>query len=68
MEDKIIELETKIAFQESMIQDLNETVVSLQSEMVFVNKRIQLLNDQLRQLQPSNNIAHASEETPPPHY
>jgi len=67
MEDKIIELETKIAFQESTIQDLNETVVSLQTEMVFVNKRIQLLNDQLRQLQPSN-IAHASEETPPPHY
>jgi len=67
MEDKIIELETKIAFQESTIQDLNHIVVSLQSEMVLVNKRLQMLHDQMRQLQPSN-VAHASEETPPPHY
>ncbi len=67
MKDKIIELETKIAFQESTIQDLNQTVTSLQAEMVLVNKRIQLLNDQIKQLQPSN-IAHASEETLPPHY
>ena len=67
MEDKIIELQTKLAFQEGTIQELNQTVVNLQSEIVLINQRIQLLHEQLQQLQPSN-IAAQSEEAPPPHY
>ena len=67
MGDRIIELQTKLAFQENTIQELNQTVTKLQSEIVLINQRIQLLHEQLKQVQPSN-IATQSEETPPPHY
>lgn len=67
MNEKIIELQTKLAFQENTILELNQTVTNLQSEIILINKRIQLLHEQLQQLQPSN-IATQSEETPPPHY
>ena len=67
MDKQIIELQTRLAFQENTIVELNQTVTNLQTEIVLINKRIQLLQEQLQQLQPSN-IATQSEETPPPHY
>lgn len=67
LEQRIIELESKLAFQEHTIQELNDIVTSQQKEISLFNQKLQLLRSQLTQLMPSN-IASSSEETPPPHY
>ncbi len=67
MNEKIIALETKIAFQEEALQALNEVVTQQQQEIAALKQGLAQLTEQLKQLSPSN-IATESEETHPPHY
>jgi len=67
LSDKIIDLESKLAFQEHTIHELNDVVTSQQKEMMLFKKQLLKLNAQLENHSPSN-IVDASEETPPPHY
>ncbi|AZI15062.1 SlyX family protein [Avibacterium paragallinarum] len=62
---QIAELETKVAFQEHAIEELNQALIDQQ----FIIEKMQLrhLAAKLKDLQPSN-IASQAEETPPPHY
>ena len=66
-ETRINELETKVAFQDSVIEDLNQQVINLfqqQQECLYALER---LNEQCQQSLPQR-LATESEETPPPHY
>ncbi|MBT5229729.1 MAG: SlyX family protein [Methylococcales bacterium] len=67
MEDAIIELESKIAFQEDTIQTLDRVVIGQQSSIDWLVKEVKLLQSQVKNLTPSI-MAKESEETPPPHY
>ncbi|MCX8660990.1 SlyX family protein [Gilliamella sp. B2889] len=60
-------LETKVAFQEMTIEELNQMVVNLQSDISKLKEQLTLLSQKLQATQTSN-IASLSEETPPPHY
>ena len=60
LENRIEELETKIAFQEQLLDELNHALVQQQFD-------IDKMANKLKDFQPSN-IASQSEETPPPHY
>ncbi|MCX8653668.1 SlyX family protein [Gilliamella sp. B2840] len=60
-------LETKVAFQEMTIEELNQMVVNLQSDISKLKEQLTLLSQKLQATQVSN-IANLSEETPPPHY
>lgn len=60
-------LETKVAFQEITIEELNQMVVNLQSDISKLKEQLTLLSQKLQATQVSN-IASLSEETPPPHY
>ncbi len=66
MKDQIIELETKVAFQEDLIQALNRTVAGQQQELVELRRDIEELQTQLRALAPGMGSAITDE--PPPHY
>ncbi|MDF7670630.1 SlyX family protein [Orbaceae bacterium ESL0721] len=58
-------LETKLAFQEITIDELNQIIITLQDDVSKLKKQLVLLSQKLTQV---TNIASLSEETPPPHY
>lgn len=67
VEQRIAELEMKIAFQEKSLEELNQILVEQQFALDKIQLQLRYLANKLKDYQPSN-IATQAEETPPPHY
>lgn len=67
MDDRLIELESRIAFQDHTLQELNEVIVRQQREIDGLRRELEVLRAQFQALAPAL-VASRSEETPPPHY
>ncbi|MBV7315831.1 SlyX family protein [Shewanella sp. NIFS-20-20] len=67
MQDQIEELQTKLAFAEASIEELNQEVIKLGDIVARQQHQLLLVVNKLRDMEPSN-MASMSEETPPPHY
>ena len=66
-DNRIIELETKFAYQEDLLQDLNKLVISQQQQLDHLANVCKALSDQLKEAMqrlPDENKA----EDKPPHY
>lgn len=67
LQDRINDMECKMAFQEQTIEELNDALTQqqlliskMQDQMKFVVGKVKNMD--------SPNLADPSEETPPPHY
>ena len=65
--DRLETLESRLAYAEYTVEQLNEEVTTQGRELDRLKHQIQLLVDKLQSVQPSQ-IASMAEETPPPHY
>ncbi|MBD3585697.1 SlyX family protein [Salinimonas sp. HHU 13199] len=63
----IAELQTKVAFQDHTIEELNDALTGQQYQIEKLQVQTRHLLDKLKAMEPSN-VARLSEETPPPHY
>ena len=66
MENRIIELETKMAFAEDLLEELNRTVFRQQQQIEQLQQEVRALRQQLQSAMPAEQRAPADEV--PPHY
>ncbi|OOF44082.1 SlyX family protein [Rodentibacter trehalosifermentans] len=67
LENRLTELEMKVAFQEQLLEELNQALVQQQFDMDRMQRQLRYMANKLKDFHPSN-IASQAEETPPPHY
>lgn len=67
MESRLSNLETKLAFQDDLLDTLNDIVAAQQQQIDLLQQQVQLLYDQLRSLSPSPVGGEVADERPP-HY
>lgn len=67
LENRIAELEMKAAFQEHLLEELNQALIQQQFDMDKIQVQLHYIANKLKDFQDSN-IANQAEETPPPHY
>ena len=65
-EDRITELETKLAFAEDLLETLNQTVFRQQQQIDSLQEQLRLLHQQVRDSQPDEPLTPREEI--PPHY
>jgi len=66
-DDRIIELETKVSYQEDILQDLNKLVVSQQQQLDHLATICKTLSDQLKEAMQRIPDEDNTDEKPP-HY
>jgi SlyX protein len=65
--DRIMELEIKVAYQEDLVQELNQIVAQQQLQIDRLETAIKLLNERIRSL--SEDIGQVDNKNEkPPHY
>ena len=67
IEPRITELEMKLTFQETIIEELNQALIEQQFLIDKMQVQLRYLVNKLKDVQPSN-IATQAEVTPPPLY
>jgi SlyX protein len=66
-EERVVELETTIAYQGDLIRKLQELASKQQLELHRLEQRVDELVDQFKEVAPSM-IRDPADESPPPHY
>ena len=65
--NRIEELETKVAFQEATIEELNQALIDQQFALDKLQTQVRHLAEKFKGISAST-VASREEETPPPHY
>ena len=66
--DRIIELESRVAFQEETLDQLNTVVSQQELEIEKLKRMIKIINQQVKSFSLDNNHSSPDQEPPPPHY
>ncbi len=67
LEKRIIELETKLSFQDDLLQELNAHVITQQEQIDKLNVLCNLLREQYKEIVSSLPDTSSGDEVPP-HY
>jgi len=67
MENRIIDLESKLAFQDETINELNEVITDQQQQLDQLREDIRLLSLRIASVAESSGTTE-EKEPPPPHY
>ena len=67
MDQKLEELETRLAFQDQEISVLNNVIIDQQKQIDLLSDKIRMLDDKMKDMK-SPQLMPESEEPPPPHY
>lgn len=67
MQEEIVELQTRIAFQDGVIEQLNQVVTDQQQQIDRLERRMEKLLGQVEALQ-ADHVIQQTNEPPPPHY
>jgi SlyX protein len=63
-DDRLINIETKLAYQEETLAELNQVIYDQQKQITSLEKKIQKLSTQLQNAEGNSDI----KSEPPPHY
>ena len=66
LEARIAELETQLAFQDDLLQSLNQVTIRQEEQMLGIIRELKSLREQVAALSSSPGKTNADE--PPPHY
>lgn len=67
MEDRVVELETRVAFQEDSITKLEARLVAQEHLVYKLSGELEQIRSHLRAAEPAQ-VLSAKDEPPPPHY
>jgi SlyX protein len=67
LSERLEQLESKVAFQDFTIDQLNDEITQLNANNALLKQQLSLLVEKFKE-QKGTQVAHESEETPPPHY
>lgn len=67
LSQEIVELQSKLAYQEVTIETLNQMIIKQQFDIERLELLIRQISRQLKGVEPSL-LAMPHEESPPPHY
>lgn len=65
MQDKLIELQSKLSFQELSISELNDALISQQQQIDRLRLQLQILQERLEGLEETEPL---EQQEKPPHY
>lgn len=65
-ENRITELEIKIAYQEDLLQNLNTAMSNQQTQIYRLEETCKLLNEKIKNIAESETLTQRTEK--PPHY
>jgi SlyX protein len=68
LQEQLIELETKLAYQEDTIQALNNVLIKQQDQIDRLEQICQLFSKQIKEIGEQDLGDGANVEPPPPHY
>lgn len=67
MNDEIIELQTRLSFQDGLLEELNQALANQQKQIETLEYRLAVFQSQLESVQ-NNPMMRPGDEPPPPHY
>ncbi len=67
-EDQVDRLEMKIAFQEDLLQKLDDAVFAQQQQILLLEDQVRVLSEQLQQIATTQPDAMSVVDERPPHY
>ena len=68
LQEDIVELQTKLQFQEDTIQQLDKVIVEQNGRIEILTQQLRLLDDKLKDAMQNQNGTKSDQQERPPHY